>query len=336
MSLKSQPGNPKVQAVIDALRREHPGAAIETVGFDGDSYDVILEQENTVYVAGIRLTRANIQTAAKLTLYSKVVGQRYTGKKIVMKLYAPAISPDAKAALAKAGGSFQKLGSEKPRGVATEPVKITSPGSWKVVCYFIRNEESTMNQASVQTGVSYPWTRSVTKKLVELGALEENGRKVRLASLEKLFEYVAWERPVNSLRSVQFNCAFDDETDALHELYRNVEGIIPKSACALFTAADLYLEGHASGGCIQLYADDNAALVTKALLGEGDGVSFQVYVPDREFDEIFTIDDVRVVSLEQTILDLAGLGGSGLDSAKVIAAYYKARKKPEPDTLPEI
>jgi len=109
-------------------------------------------------------------------------------------------------------------------------------------------------------------------------------------------------------------------------LYGNVEGIIPQSACALFTAADLYLEGKASGGCIQLYANENAALVTKSLLGEGNGVSFQIYSPDREMDDVCLIDEIRVASVEQTMLDLAGLGVSGLDSAKVVSVFYKKQR----------
>jgi hypothetical protein len=161
------------------------------------------------------------------------------------------------------------------------------------------------------------------KKLLEIGAAEERGRKVRLTDINRLFEFVAWERPVNSLRSLEFRSAFEDENEALQELYGNIEGIIPQSACALFTAADLYLEGVASGGCVQLYAEENAALVAKSLLGLGEGVSFQIYSPDREMDDICLINDVRVVSVEQTMLDLAGLGVSGLDSAKVMASYYK-------------
>jgi hypothetical protein len=322
MSLKSQPGNPRVQAVIDGLRKDYPSAAIETVSYDGDFYEVILEQESSVLVVGIKTARANIQTVLKLSLYAKAVAQRFSDKKTIIKLFAPAIASDALKALIQAGGTYQKLDGDRHRGAA-ETVKITSPGSWKVVCYFIRNEEATMNQASVQTGVSYPWARAVAKKLLEIGAAKEHGRKVRLEDIDRLFEYVAWERPVNSLRSLEFCSAFQDETEALHELYGNIEGIVPQSACALFTAADLYLEGVASGGCVQLYADENAALVAKSLLGQGDGVSFQVYSPDREMDDIYLIDDVRVVSLEQTMLDLAGLGVSGRDSAKVMAAYYK-------------
>jgi hypothetical protein len=200
MSLKNQPGNPKVQAVIDLLRKEHPAAAIETVSYDGDTYELIMEQENTVYFVGIKLTRATIQTVVKLSLYAKTLGQRFVGKKVTIKLFAPAITADAKAALIKAGGTFRKLPAGKPRGMAADSVKITSPGSWKVVCYFLKHEEATMNHASVETGVSYPWARAVIKKLIEIGAFAGEGRKVRLASLDKLFEYVVWERPVNSLR----------------------------------------------------------------------------------------------------------------------------------------
>jgi hypothetical protein len=330
MSLKSQPGNPRVQAVIDALRRDYPSATIETVSYDGDFYEVILEQETSALVIGIKPSRASVQTVLKLSLYAKAVAQRFSGKKTIVRLFAPAIAPDALKALINAGGTYQKLGVARHHGASSESIKITSPSSWKVVCYFIRNEEATMNQASVRTGVSYPWARAVAKKLLEIGAAEEHGRKVRLKDIDRLFEYVAWERPVNSLRSMEFQSAFEDETEALHELYGNIEGIIPKSACALFTAADLYLEGVASGGCIQLYADENAALVTKSLMGTGEGVSFQVYSPDREMDDIVLIDDTRVVSVEQTMLDLAGLGVSGLDSAKVMAAFYK---KLDPDKI---
>ena len=110
---------------------------------------------------------------------------------------------------------------------------------------------------------------------------------------------------------------------SLRELYANIEGIIPASACTLFTAADLYLEGVASGGCIQMYADENSARVVKSLMGEGNGVSFQVYDPDRELDT-YAIDDVRVVSIEQAILDLAGLGSAGADAAKVLVQKYRA------------
>ncbi|HEY3274502.1 MAG TPA: hypothetical protein VGJ92_12095 [Methanocella sp.] len=323
MSLKSQPGNPRVQAVIDALRRDYPSSAIETVSYDGDFYELIIEQESSVLVVGIKPSRANMHTVLKLSLYAKAVAQRFSDKKMLVRLYAPAIAAEAMKALNKAGGSFQKLGEARHRGMAADVIKITSPSSWKVVCYFLRNEEASMNQASVQTGVSYPWARGVVKKLLEIGAAEEHGRKVRLANVDRLLEYVAWERPVNSLRTLEFRSAFQDETEALHELYGNIEGIVPQSACALFTAADLYLEGVASGGCVQLYANENAGLVARSLLGQGDGVSFQIYSPDREMDDIYLVNDVRVVSVEQTVLDLAGLGVSGLDSAKVMVAYYK-------------
>jgi hypothetical protein len=47
-------------------------------------------------------------------------------------------------------------------------------------------------------------------------------------------------------------------------------------------------------------------------------------------DDVNVIDDVRVVSVEQTMLDLAGLGASGIDSAKVMAAFYRKRDQEKP------
>ncbi len=322
MSLKYQPINAKIQSIIDALRREYPGSAIEALGYDFDSYDLILEDGKNVHVIGIKLTRATMQTVFKMALYGKMVAQRYSGNKVCLKLYAPSIAAEAKAAFIKAGGSFQKLGLARR---LKDPVKISSPGSWKVVCYFLRNDGSTINQASVNTGVSYPWTRSVVKKLVEVGAFTSKGRKVHVTGLDALFRLVAWERPINSLKGLGFRSAYDDEREALRELYANVEGIIPDSVCTLFTAADLYLEGVASGGCIQLYADENAAQVVRSLMGEGNGVSFQIYNPDREMDA-YAIDDVPVVSMEQAILDLAGLGSTGADAAAILLNKYKATK----------
>ncbi|HTY90022.1 MAG TPA: hypothetical protein VMC84_02490 [Methanocella sp.] len=322
MSLKYQPINARIQAVIDVLKKEHPGSAIETLSYDFESYDLILEHDRAVYIVGIKLTRATMQTVFKLVLYGKTVAQRYASQKVYLKLYAPSMAADAKAAFEKAGGSFQKLASTR-RG-ASDPVKVTSPGSWKVACYFLKNE-ATVNQASVSTGVSYPWTRSVVKKLVELGALMESDRKVALGDIDALFKAVAWERPINSLKGLGFQSAFEDEPEALKELYANIEGIVPKSACTLFTAADLYLEGTASGGCIQLYADENAARVVKSLMGEGKGVSFQIYNPDRDLDaDTYEIGDIRVVSIEQAILDLAGLGSAGADAAKVLVQKYRS------------
>ncbi len=319
MSLKYQPINARFQEVIDALRKEHPGSAIETLANDFDSYDLILEHGRAVYIIGIKLSRATRQTAFKLVLYGKAVAQRYSGQKVHMKLYAPSIAADAREAFIKAGGSFQKLGpARRPR----DAVKVTSPGSWKVVSYFLKNEGSTTNRASVDTGVSYPWTRSVVKKLVELGAFIDRSRKVSVADLNVLFKTVAWERPINGLKGLGFRSCFENEQEALKELYANMEGIIPESACTLFTAADMYLEGRASGGCVQLYADENAARVVKSLMGEGDGVSFQVYNPDRELDAC-AIGDVRVVSIEQAILDLAGLGSAGADAARVLLEKYR-------------
>jgi hypothetical protein len=319
MSLKYQPINARIQSVIDALRKEYPGSSIETLGYDFDSYDLILEDGKNVHVIGIKLTRATMQTVFKLALYGRTVAQRYSGRKVHMKLYAPSIAPEARDAFFKAGGSFQKLGLAKR---FKEPVKVSSPGSWKVVCYFLRNEGATMNQASVNTGVSYPWTRSVVKRLVDAGAFTISGRKVHVKELDALFRMVAWERPINSLKGLGFRSAYDDETEALREIYANIEGIVPDSACTLFTAADLYLEGVASGGSIQLYADENAAQVVRSLVGEGNGVSFQIYNPDRVI-EAYAMDDIPVVSMEQAILDLAGLGSTGTDAASILLNKYR-------------
>lgn len=319
MSHRHRPINARVQAVVDVLKQEHPGAAIETLNYDLDSYDLILEHDSSVYIIGIKLTRATMRTVYKLVLYAKAVGQRYSTQKVLMKLYAPAIAADAKAAFIKAGGSFQRLAPA--RRTATETVKISSPGSWKVACFFLKHE-ATVNQASVKTGISYPWARSVAKKLVGLGAFVGRSRKLAVADLDALFRAVAWERPINSLKVQEFKSAFDDEGDALRALYSNVEGIVPASACALFTAADLYLEGFPSGGCIQLYADENAARVVKSLTGEGRGISFQIYRPDRELD-IRSLGNIRVVSMEQAILDLAGLGSAGADAARILVDKYR-------------
>jgi hypothetical protein len=326
MSPKSQSDSARIQAVIDALKREYPNSIIQTLSKDKDSYDMILEHGANIYIIGVKLTRANTQTVFKLMLYGKAVAQRYHDKKVMIMLYAPSILDDAGAALKRSGGIFKKLSTVKPRVKPLDAIKICSPGSWKVVCYFLKYEEATMNQASVNTGVSYPWTRSVIKKLIELGAFEEKGKNVMLSDIEKLFRAVAWERPINSLKSLEFKSAFTDEQEALHELYVNVEGIIPESSCTLFTAADLYLEGKASGGCVQLYGDENAALVIKSMLGEGDGIIFQIYTPDRDLkEELYAIDDIHVVSIEQAILDLAGLGITGWDSAKVLVKHYRGQ-----------
>jgi len=58
-------------------------------------------------------------------------------------------------------------------------------------------------------------------------------------------------------------------------------------------------------------------------MGEGNGVSFQIYNPDREMDA-GAIDDIMVVSMEQAILDLAGLGSSGADAAMVLVRKYQS------------
>jgi len=89
MSLKYQPTNARAQAVIDALKKEHPGSAIETLSYDFDSYDLILEHDRAVYIIGIKLSRATMQTVFKLVLYGKMVAQRYAGQKVYMKVYAP-------------------------------------------------------------------------------------------------------------------------------------------------------------------------------------------------------------------------------------------------------
>jgi len=93
-----------------------------------------------------------------------------------------------------------------------------------------------------------------------------------------------------------------------------------------YTAAGQYSGYGRRYDTLYMYIEKAKADKFKKEFGAGAGIKLRLYIPDRDvFTNSAKIDGIQVVSLEQVILDMSGLGYSGRDITKALVDEYGRR-----------
>lgn len=294
--------------------------------------DMVIEDENRTFFVDIK-SRVTIDTIARLTLLKEVL-QMQKEKKLASNPFfviAGKVIPPREEEIAKKVDitlvqlPYTLRFSTSDYGTSKKKIKITSDKSWKVVTRLLKEKTTSIRQLALMENVSYGWAHATIQSLINQGIVTKEENYVSITDVNKLLNGVAWERPFENLRVDEITIDYDFVIRAAKDISHTLKNQNIKFAFTSYTAAGLYI-GYAIGhDAIYLYLEKNEVDIFKKTFRteENMGIKARIYVPDRDvFIDKKEIESIIVTSPAQTLLDLAGLGYSGLDIAKAMVDNY--------------
>ncbi len=334
----------ETEELLEILRaklglRKNAGVEEEQVSIDSRlpyTVDFVVKDEEETYFVETK-NRANVDEIAQFVLLKELLKKEGKESSDFVPVIAAKIIPPREEELAKELGikviqlprSF-KLESGKS-AVPKKKVKISSEKAWKVISRLLREKLTSIRQLSILENVSYGWAHATVQSLIEQGIVTRKGNYVSISDKNKLLNGLAWERPLKNLLAGEIITDYGDVTEAAKEITHVLEKQGVNFAFTSYTAGGLYTGYAVRHDAVYLYLrkDDlgffresfGRTEVTKE--SEGKGVKVYLYIPDRDvFSDTGKIEGINVVSPSQVLLDLAGLGYSGMDMAKAVLENY--------------
>ncbi|MGC9444606.1 MAG: hypothetical protein ACP5E9_06765 [Candidatus Methanospirareceae archaeon] len=287
--------------------------------------DLLIEDRDKIYLVEI-CARATRDTIARLNLLRDILNTQ-TGKK-----YCPVIASKVLTS------REEKLAQEVnimliqiprtitvPEHAATlKKIKITSEKSWRVISRLLKEKATSIRQLALKENVSYGWAHETIQSLIRQGIVTKKDNYVRISDVNKLLNGVAWERPFENLRIAEVTIEYDNAFPAAQDISYSLRNQNIKVAFTSYTAGGLYTGYAVRHDTIYCYLEKNDSSLFKELFSsEKTGIKVLLYEPDRDvFSTVREVESVVVTSPAQTLLDLAGLGYSGMDIAKVMVDNY--------------
>ena len=208
-------------------------------------------------------------------------------------------------------------------------VKMSLSRSFHVIYKFLQLSPSTISEVSDQSGVSYGWTHAVINRLIEIGIAERRTGYYSIKNVNALLDLLAYERPIRSLvyRELMVN-----SVDAMHlanEISRFAEVESIDLAFTGITSSSMYDKFNIRRDSAYLYVRREDIGHFLELIGKEKkgNVKLTVLLPDRDiFSNTSVLNGIRVVSAEQTLLDLASMGIQAREVAVRMVDYIASRK----------
>jgi predicted RecB family endonuclease len=319
--------------------RKNAGVEKEQVSIDSRlpyRMDFVVKDEEETYFVEIK-NRVNVDGIARFVLLKELLKKDGNESSDFVPVIAAKILPPREEELAKELGikviqlprSF-KLESTK-FAAPKKKVKISSEKAWKVISRLLREKMTSIRQLSILENVSYGWAHATVQSLIEQGIVTKKGNYVNISDTNKLLNGLAWERPLKNILAGEIITDYGDAAEAAKEITHILEKQGVNFAFTSYTAGGLYTGYAVRHDAVYLYLEKDdlgffresfsRAEVTKE--SEGKGVKVYLYIPDRDiFSYTREIEGIKVVSPSQVLLDLAGLGYSGMDMAKVVLENY--------------
>lgn len=190
-------------------------------------------------------------------------------------------------------------------------VKLTTQTSFSVIFSLLKAGRSTIFDLAKKAEVSYGWTHNVVSRLIDIGTVEKHAGLISITNINRLFDSLAYERPIGSLL---YKEVFTDNKDSLemaHEISEVSRRMRVKLSFTSYTYSSLVERFNIRHDVAYVYLNKNDYnLLSQAIgfLPKGN-VKLNVYLPDRDvFKDCSEVSGITVVSEKQALLDLASGG----------------------------
>ncbi|MEA3557736.1 MAG: hypothetical protein U9R75_00610 [Candidatus Thermoplasmatota archaeon] len=200
--------------------------------------------------------------------------------------------------------------------------KITSIKSWRVFTRVLLEEITSIRNISIKESISYAWTHRSVNTMLNLEIFEKEGDLIKIGNVEKALDLTAMERPMQELKMNEVS--IPDDLDPM-DISLNLNSLGIEHAFTCYTSGTLYSGYGTRHDSFQLYIKEKIDIGSfeRLFKGEGEVRKMVLYRPDRNvFEDIRKLDGLDCVSLDQTIMDLAGLGFSGRDMTLHMVRNY--------------
>jgi hypothetical protein len=296
--------------------------------------DLTLEDHQRLIIVELK-DAARFEAVSQLYFYKKIL-QESDNREIVAVLMARAIRPEIAHVAEDHDVHVIRLPPDvnvydrSPVSIENkaQKTKVTSDKSWKVVSSLLKNKFTTIRQISLKEGISYGLAHLVVKNLEAQGIIEAKAGYFEVVDTKKLLNGIAWERPFERLRYGEFKSYHDDSYAAARDISNASKENGIQVAFTGHTAGSLYTGYGIRFDAAYTYVKKEdferfRNMFSGSLNEGGKGVTIHVYSPDRDvFGDIRELESVTVVSPAQALLDLAGLGYSGMDMTKAMVEAY--------------
>lgn len=287
--------------------------------------DLLIEDRDRIYLVEIT-ARASIDTIARVNLLKDILNAQ-KGKKYYPVIASKILSPREEKLAQEVNITLVQI----PRtitfpehAVSSKKIKITSEKSWRVISRLLKEKTSSIRQLALKEKVSYGWAHETIQSLIRQGIVTKRDNYVSISDVNKLLNGVAWERPFENLRAAEVTIGYDNAFPAAQDISHSLKSRNIMVAFTSYTAGGLYTGYAVRHDAVYFYLEKNDINLFKELFStEKTGIKALLYEPDRDvFSAVREVESVVVTSPAQTLLDLAGLGYSGLDIAKVMVDNY--------------
>lgn len=294
--------------------------------------DLAIEDGTDRYIIEVK-KKLSIVSVSMINLYKDLISKRSDKHRyhyiIICKVSAP-----LEEAVAKAAGIYVLLlppGAKMPDVDAAKPsagIKLTSKKSWAIISSLLKEKMSSIRQISLKEHISYGWAHKTVSALLSQGIAARKDDLIVISDVNKLLNGIAWERPFENLFVREIKLRGKSAFDTARYISHVTKSDNIDCSFTSYTAAGLYTGYSVRGDTAYAYVKDQDIDRLIDLLSEDitdDGVTVRLYAPDRDvFKDSQELEEVKVVSPGQTLLDIAGQGYSSKDVTKMMVDKYAA------------
>lgn len=291
--------------------------------------DMVIEDTDRILIVEIGQT-ITFEVLAQLRTYRDILKNRYKNSNVEAVIAVKTIAPS----LEDIARLFEIVVLQLPGGIDTsglnrnayrQKTRLTSEKTWKLISCLLKEHTSSIRQIAIKSGVSYGLAHLAMNMLVEKGIVARKTGYYEVVDVKKLLNGIAWERPLDQLKGFEIDTAYGDAHNAARQITAEFMDMGIDVAFTSYTAGSLYTGYAVRHDAVYLYLEkeytDKFIQMFEHI--ERGGVRATVYVPDRDvFMESRNIESVSVVSPGQALLDLAGLGYSGMDMTNALVEKY--------------
>jgi hypothetical protein len=203
--------------------------------------------------------------------------------------------------------------------------RITAPAAWPLAVELLRSPARSVAELSRRAGHAYSWTYAVVLKLEQAGIARRRQGSVEIVDEGRLFDLAAFERPILRLTGAPVIV----RRAPLRATVRRIEEAARRSGDrVVFTGlagASLALGRFEAASPVCVYSRTGAPL--KEELEEPfvtEGTAVLLLAADRDVEsQAHQAAGVRVASMPQLLLDLAGEGMAAREAALEVVARLR-------------